>query len=533
MTALFDAVIRSSLLLAIGLGLAAALGHRPAAWRHLVLATAIFAAVAVVPLSRTLPRWEFLTVEAVPVTVAVKPGPAQVNVTSTAPSVAAATVDGGTSWVSTVASVWLAGVIVALAVLLTRVLRLVWLSARAERVDDERWQQAARTICTRYGINRQPALLRTDAPDLIATWGAVRPRVLLPAESGTWSDDRLHAVLCHELAHVRRHDWVVQMLAEAARAIGWCHPLMAIACRRLRRESEHACDDAVLGLGVPASSYASHLLALAQTSRAARLSAMALPMARPSTLERRIAAMLIQGTDRRALSRRAVVATAALMTVATLSTAALQGVQGAPAPLGGVIYDPSGAVLPGVTVSLQDSQDFKWQAETDAAGHFEFPPVQPGRYVLEATLMGFNVLRQEFSLRQTSDWDRAITMQVGVLTETINVSASRAAPVAARTGPTPVRVGGNIKAPLKLVNVNPVYPASMRQAGRAGDVKMEAIIGQDGAVLSVRVLGAHVHPDFAMAAVDAVRQWLFSPTLLNGKPVEVVMNVSVNFTLAD
>jgi protein TonB len=62
---------------------------------------------------------------------------------------------------------------------------------------------------------------------------------------------------------------------------------------------------------------------------------------------------------------------------------------------------------------------------------------------------------------------------------------------------------------------------------------MEAVIGTDGAVTSVRVLSAEVHPDFAIAAVDAVRQWTFDPTLLNGAPVEVRMTVSVAFKLSN
>jgi protein TonB len=71
----------------------------------------------------------------------------------------------------------------------------------------------------------------------------------------------------------------------------------------------------------------------------------------------------------------------------------------------------------------------------------------------------------------------------------------------------------------------------MREAGREGVVPIEAIIGPDGSVASVRVLSADVHPDFAIAAVDAVRQWKFTPTLLNGAPVEVVMTVKVQFNL--
>jgi len=62
-------------------------------------------------------------------------------------------------------------------------------------------------------------------------------------------------------------------------------------------------------------------------------------------------------------------------------------------------------------------------------------------------------------------------------------------------------------------------------------VPLEAIIDAQGRVSSVRVVSAQVHPDFSIAAVDAVRQWRFSPTLLNGTPVDVVMGVSVAFTL--
>jgi protein TonB len=62
-------------------------------------------------------------------------------------------------------------------------------------------------------------------------------------------------------------------------------------------------------------------------------------------------------------------------------------------------------------------------------------------------------------------------------------------------------------------------------------VPIDALIGADGSVVFARVLSASVHPDFADAAVQAVRQWKFTPTLLNGKPVEVLMTVTVHFAL--
>ena len=79
----------------------------------------------------------------------------------------------------------------------------------------------------------------------------------------------------------------------------------------------------------------------------------------------------------------------------------------------------------------------------------------------------------------------------------------------------------------------PTYPPSMVAAGLSGVVPIEAIIGVDGTVTSVRVLSAQVHPDFAIAAADAVRQWRFTPTLLNRVPVEVSIAVTVRFDLKD
>jgi len=73
----------------------------------------------------------------------------------------------------------------------------------------------------------------------------------------------------------------------------------------------------------------------------------------------------------------------------------------------------------------------------------------------------------------------------------------------------------------------------LREAGLEGVVPMDAIIGVDGGVLSVRVLSAQVAPGFAASAVAAVKQWRFTPTLLNGAPVEVQMTVSVSFSLTD
>ncbi|HWF86801.1 MAG TPA: energy transducer TonB [Vicinamibacterales bacterium] len=95
--------------------------------------------------------------------------------------------------------------------------------------------------------------------------------------------------------------------------------------------------------------------------------------------------------------------------------------------------------------------------------------------------------------------------------------------------PAPVRLRSGMQPPAKVLNVAPVYPNLARAAHVEGVVILEAVIDAHGRVDSVRVLRSI--PTLDQAAVDAVRQWRFTPTLLNGEPVPIVMTVTVNFTL--
>jgi TonB family protein len=534
-TLLIGLAIRSSVMLAVGLLLSAGLVKRSAALRHRVLAAALLAASVVMPFSLALPEWSLTlparVIDASPAATPARPVAALISAT-VAPQ------PPTPDTVSPIVVAWLAGVLVAAGTLIAGLVRVSRIAARASPVEDRRWLQILDTVADRYGLTRGIAIARTDSADLLATWGILRPHVLLPHHAHAWTLDRVHVVLCHELAHIRRHDWLVQIGAETLRAILWFNPLVWMVCTRLRRESEQACDDEVLGTGVGGREYAAHLLELArQCRRPGSTWVSTMPMAHPSTLERRIAAMLNPRLDRQAPSRRAMATLGVVLLLVTLPVAAVRARQAGPAPLSGTIYDVTGGVLPGVEVTLVDANEITQVVTSNASGRFEFPPVVSGKYVLHATLPGFRALRHQFELRDARDWDRAVTLQVGEVKETITVRESRATlstqPAPFRTGPPPVRVGGNVRAPRKEVDVRPVYPAAMREAGLTGIVPIEAIIGRDGTVSSVRVLSAQVHPDFAIAAVDAVRQWHFTPTLLNGVPVEVVMTVSVRFDLED
>ena len=93
----------------------------------------------------------------------------------------------------------------------------------------------------------------------------------------------------------------------------------------------------------------------------------------------------------------------------------------------------------------------------------------------------------------------------------------------------PVRVGGGVKQPAKIHDVKPEYPPIARQAGVQGVVILEVLIDADGNVAEARVLRSV--PLLDSAALDAVQQWKFAPSDLNGVPTAVMMTVTVNFTL--
>jgi len=96
--------------------------------------------------------------------------------------------------------------------------------------------------------------------------------------------------------------------------------------------------------------------------------------------------------------------------------------------------------------------------------------------------------------------------------------------------PQRIRVGGNVQAANLINQVRPVYPPLAKQARISGTVELSAIIGKDGRVQDLKVVRGH--PLLVQAALDAVKNWVYKPTLLNGEPVEVSTTIDVNFTLA-
>jgi len=553
-----EVALKAALLAGAALALAALLRRQSAAVRHWILTVGVVCVAALPLLALVVPSWHIpITAPAPAPRAAVHAGPV-VAVTimpqegaATEPAAARALRPG--SLLSRLpAFVWVGGVVMSGLMLVIGLVRLRAIGRTATRIVDPRWLGLLDELACAARLRRPVALLESGDPALLVTWGFTRPKIVLPLVARGWDDERRRVVLTHELAHVRRGDWVVQVFAHAVLALNWFNPIVWLACRRLQRESEHACDDAVLGAGVDAADYATHLVELARTLTRHRSVLPAPAMARPSTLEGRIAAMLNAGLNRRPLSRSGRIATAAVLLSLTVSLASLAAQRFS--TFSGTLTDQTNAVLPNAAVVLTNTASgAKYEVRSDRNGHFEFVGLPDGDYAMAANEPGFAPLKDAITI-SGRDLDRTIQFQLGSLQETIRITSGPApsAPpnpdrraeyreraqnkrreileqCAAMGGGGPV--GGNIKQPMKVVDVKPTYPERLSAAKVGGDIVLEAVIGTDGTVTAVSVVTG-ADPELDAAAIEAVRQWEFSTTFLNCTPVDVHMKVNVAFVPA-
>ena len=374
--------------------------------------------------------------------------------------------------------------------------------------------------------------------------------MLLPEGAAHWQNDRLRVVLAHELAHVRRNDWAMQTAACVLRAIYWFNPLTWIAAAAIRRDAEHACDDLVLNSGIVGTDYATHLLAVARDATFARRYGAAAAIAQPSTLDERVRAMLNTALDRAPLTRFARIAAAAVFAAATLTGILLSrdaAAQGGLGSFSAVLYDQFGGLLPSVKVSATHVESGqKHQTTTDRRGTFALNNVPSGTYEVAMGLAGFSTVKSTVDLQPGDFLQRSIVLPLGSLEETITIVGSstelNAAPAQAprvrtvREPPQPRTanlgpegIGGAIRTPHMLVRVNPVFPGEL--SGRSGLVTVSGRVGIDGFLVDLKDISqTQPHPAFVSSLLAAVRQWEYTPTLLNGAPVEANITITGRFT---
>ena len=535
--------VKLTVLLAGAYVIAFALRSRSSALRHHVWAAAILGSLLLPLFILLLPAWHSTSLGTTVAALMPSHGAGSNSVT---PLVSSTTVDATTSWplinkfALAILLIWLFGFSLAFLRLLVGLAHLAWVSVRSKPIFDEDWMREVLNLSSTFKISRSVRLLECrSALAMPLTCGLLHPVIILPAGAEQWPEDRRHIVLSHELAHIARHDWFLQICAELARAVYWFHPLVWLAATSLRHESERACDDAVLLSGIAASHYASQLLDLARTlENSGRRWSTALAIARPSNLERRFAAMLNPSINRGHLSAKAKFLIPLLAVCLLVPLAAVRlPAENLSGKVSGSIHDPSGTGVANATIIMSNHAANTIDMTTsDRDGNFSFKALPAGEYELQVVKPGFEAYRiAEVALQSGHDFSQAILLQLGSVTERLQVTPdnSEKPTVAVTTSgkPSRLRIGGSVEAAKITTKIQPVYPESAKSAGISGTVVLHAVIGMDGRPLALHVMNSQIDPDLARSAVEAVSQWGYQPTLLNGDPIEVDTTIMVNFTL--
>ena len=359
-----------TLILTLGLVVAAMLRASAPALRHVVLFATLASCLALPALMLLSPQWD---VQLLPSSFAASASSAQpVSPSATMPDTRSIQLTDPTSggrltansselstgpspipaaqrvpdarWsarlVNALPLLWALGLAAVLAWLAIGRIRLRRIGTTAWPLDDTEWTRILDEERRESGVTMNVRLCSSSVVSTPLTWGWTAPVILLPEDALDWSEEHRRIVLRHELAHVARSDARSQLVAGVVCALYWFHPLVWVAERRLRAECERACDDRVVSLGTPAADYAAHLLEVARSARAFGAPGfLSVAMARPSQLEGRLLAVLNGSRRRVSLSPRARRLAIALSAIILFPLAAFRAVPkpAAALPANGVV----------------------------------------------------------------------------------------------------------------------------------------------------------------------------------------------------
>lgn len=446
-----------------------------------------------------------------------------------------------------------------------RQLRLSAAMAPAVAVDPD----LLRTLRKRPDIRYAPHL---DQP---VTFGVRRPVVLLPEVLRSQSPDIQRAVIGHELIHVQRRDWAWLIVEEIAVCFFWFHPAAWWLASRIQLAREEVVDELAILLTGRRKAYVEALLAFADTTSVLPTAAFA----RRRHLFRRIALV----SKENVMSSQRIVASGAAMALivgmgswyavsafplhATAQSASAGQVGPGPLERRAKALTPENPIprrihyeaplLPDTVGATGGTLIVKLTLD-DLGRVAEARAIEMALKGKDFTLnLGGDDIRAQVArtvrgmpadtrpaARETADAfiDAALSSvrqwrydspAEAPLTFSVPVRIGKApeimAFVKAAPGEGALRVGGNIGVPMKVRDVRPIYPPIARAANVTGVVILEVRIGTDGRVEEAHVLKSI--PLLDGAALDAVKQWEFTPTLMNGQAVPIIMTTTVNFAI--
>jgi TonB family protein len=375
------------------------------------------------------------------------------------------------------------------------------------------------------------------------TFGWIRPVVLLPATFHQWRVGKLCAVLAHETAHIRRRDFQTASVAALSKAIFWFHPLAWWLDWRLATLAEQAADDAAAGANPEA--YAGVLVNIARDARDGRLHGLA--VAGRKGLEERVARLLDPDyTHAQTPRHRIVLAGAVLIVLSGLSASVV--ITEANAPERAIVTGEFGEAAHWFTEEQQERPDSPPSQRKDSSKDPEGVVTSES---IETPIGRFRVW-YPFPGGQASSGQPARTVEE--MRENIRLAAERIlgqqpapgqAPGQAQEEPASpeppaeeetreapsqesvLPLGPGIRPPTVRERVEPEYS---QEARIQGTVVVSAIVRRDG---SAEVVGVSkgLDPGLDEAAVKAISQWKFNPGTKDGEPVDVRLDIEVNFTL--
>ena len=412
--------------------------------------------------------------------------------------------------------------------------RLGWLAAGFWKLRQYRCHSSPLEPASSWSVE---ADLRISA-DLASpvTFGARRPVVLLPARFPEFDAHMQEAILCHEILHVRRRDWLFTVVEELVRAVFWFHPAIWWLLGEIGLAREQAVDLQVVEVTKSREGYVDALLAIAGARP--RLDLAPAPLfLRKRHLKQRVVSVLkeVRMSRTRLISALAaglaiLVAACWFVTGAFPLAAAPEVVNDAPGvtvDLGGAgVMHRTGVIYPAEALKQGVQGTVVVEVKLDSNGNVSDAHVVSGPDEL-----------RKAALQSVLQWHLMKNLAGSTRQVTISFSLPDSAPTqppaaAAAPGAPAYHVGAGVTAPVLLYKREPEYTEEARQAKYSGTVLLYIEVDPSGKATNIRVqhsLGLGLDE----RAIEAVRQWKFKPGYKDGNPVTVGANISVSFQLLE